>query len=98
MSMFPSKNTFWNQKKLLRGKNANQTILESQKLLLKKLGGTLCNFNQICENLIKFANKVSTKKGDVKEMWRILRLNDSEYEILRTWIDLVQLLHTVLAH
>ena len=34
----------------------------------------------------------------MKEMCRILRLNDSEYEILHTLIDLVQLLHTALAH
>ena len=34
----------------------------------------------------------------MKEMCRILRLNDSEYEILHTWNDLVQLLRTVLEH
>ena len=59
-------------------KNANQTILKLQKRLSKKARQ---NSLELENNLITFADKVSAKKGDMKEMGRLLGLNHSEYEI-----------------
>ena len=80
MSIFPIKNAFGNKGSSFKysQKNANQTILKLQKRLSKK---TRRNSLELENNLIIFADKVSSKKGDMKEMWRMLELNDSEYEI-----------------
>ena len=59
-------------------KKANQTILKLQKRLSKKARQ---NSLELENNLITFADKVSAKKGYMKEMGRLLGLNNSEYEI-----------------
>ena len=80
MSIFPIKNAFGNKGSSFKysQKNANQTILKLQKRLSNK---TRWSSIELENNLITFADKVSAKKGNVKEMCRILGLNDSEYEI-----------------
>ena len=59
-------------------KKANQTILKLQKRLSKKARQ---NSLELENNLITFADKVSAKKGYMKEMGRLLGLNHSEYDI-----------------